>query len=85
MTVIEWDSLTECAVSHGVKQATIKSLIHYGGTLDGLSTITTFDIPADCPLDTRETKGKKIVIYDTRTGMILDGGASKRTTAGVAC
>ncbi len=79
VSVTEWDSLTECAVHHGVKQKTIKSLIHYGGTLDGF---TTFDIPATCAMNTRLKAGKGgeavIEIYNERTGARLDGGSSRR-------
>ncbi len=79
VSVVEWDSLTECAVHHGVKQKTIKNLIHFGGTLDGF---TTFDIPTSCCMDTRAKAGKggatMIEIYNERTGIRLDGGASKR-------
>ena len=79
VSVTEWDSLTECAVHHGVKQKTIKNLIHFGGSLDGL---TTFDIPATCSMNTRLKAGKAgatvIEIYNEKTGARLDGGASRR-------
>ena len=79
VSVTEWDSLTECAVHHGVKQKTIKSLIHFGGTLDGF---TTFDIPTTCSMNTRLKAGKAgatvIEIYNERTGVRLDGGSAKR-------
>ena len=76
VSVVEWDSLTECAVHHGVKQNTIKNLIHFGGSPDGF---TTFDIPVTCPMNTRVRKGTNVVeIYNGRTGVRLDGGSSKR-------
>lgn len=73
--VEEWDSLTECAKHHGCKQATIKELIHYGDSRRG----HTFDIPVDSPYDTRLNRRTGVLeIYDTETGIALDGGASKR-------
>ena len=79
VSVVEWDSLTDCAVHHGVKQKTIKNLIHFGGTMDGF---TTFDIPTRCQMNTRVKAGKAgakvIEIYNESTGIKLDGGASKR-------
>jgi hypothetical protein len=77
----EWDSLTECAKHHGCKQATIKELIHYGDSRRG----HTFDIPTDSPYDTRENKTTgALEIFNTETGLVLDGGASKRGDYGDA-
>lgn len=71
----EWDSLTECAKHHGVKQATIKELIHYGDSRRG----HTFDIPFGSPYDTRVNPVTgKLEIYDVEKGTVLDGGSSKR-------
>lgn len=71
----EWDSLTECAKFHGVKQATIKELIHYGDSRRG----HTFDIPATSCYDTRQNpETGALEIFDTKTGEVLDGGASRR-------
>jgi hypothetical protein len=79
--VEEWDSLTECAKHHGVKQATIKELIHYGDSRRG----HTFDIPTDSPYDTRENKTTgALEIYNTETGLVLNGGASRRGDHGDA-
>ncbi len=71
----EWDSLTECAKHHGVKQATIKELIHYGDSRRG----HTFDIPFCSPYDTRiNPVSGKLEIFDVEKGTVLDGGSSKR-------
>ena len=71
----EWDSLTECAKHHGVKQATIKELIHYGDSRRG----HTFDIPYGSPYDTRVNPDNgRLEIYDVEKGTVLDGGCSNR-------
>lgn len=72
--IIEWDSITECATAHAMKPATIKSLIFYGGCLDGF---TTFDIPVSCPFDIRENCGK-LEIYLPETGEVMDGGTATK-------
>lgn len=78
--IIEWDSISECARAHGVKPHTIKRLIFYGGSLDGH---TTFDIPMHCGFDIRETGAGDLEIFDTATGIVLDGGtATKRRMKG---
>lgn len=78
--IIEWDSISECARAHGVKPHTIKRLIFYGGSLDGH---TTFDIPMHCGFDIRETSTGDLEIFDTETGIVLDGGtATKRRMKG---
>lgn len=75
VSVTEWDSLTECAMHHGVKQATIKNLIHFGGSMDGY---TTFDIPVTCQMNTRIKGAGGIEIYNETTGAKLDGNYSRR-------
>ena len=75
VSIKEWDSLTECAMHHKVKQATIKNLIHFGGSMDGY---TTFDIPATCQMDTRIKVTGIIEIYNETTGAKLDGNYSRR-------
>lgn len=87
VSVVEWDSLTQCAVHHRVNQRVIKNLIHFGGTLDGL---TTFDIPTSCSMNTRVKAGKgnrKIIeVYDETTGAklgeSLSGAKSMSKTRG---
>lgn len=55
----EWDSITECAESHGVTVEMIKKLIWTGGSLDGH---TTFDICMHCDMDIKMHNGR-LVIY----------------------
>ncbi len=61
-TIIEWDSLAECARSHKVSTEYIKRMIYYG---DSMNTTTTFDIPTYCDMDIKEENGK-LIIYNTR-------------------
>ena len=67
-SLIEWDSITQCARYHSVSIATIKRFIHTGGSLDGYSF---FDIPLHSPYDTR-MRGTVVEVYDTRTGEAID-------------
>ena len=79
--VIEWDSITECAEFHGVSLEQLKYLVHAGGCLDGFSM---FDIPDDCPYDTRLVGKRLVEVYDTQTGKIISAAArrkSRRRTA----
>lgn len=80
--IIEWDSITQCARFHKTTVAQIKRMIHYGGTLDGVSF---FDIPIRSPYDTIYIPGEsEVTIIDEKTGLPLDPRRSKKRTVALA-
>ncbi len=65
----EWDSLTQCAMSHGISIQRLKEYIHAGGCPDGFSK---FDLPTYCPYDTRKREDGSVEIYDPRTDATIE-------------
>jgi len=81
----EWDSLTQCAMAHGISIQRLKMYIHVGGCPDGHSK---FDLPTDCPYDTRLKDDGTVEIFDTRTQDTIEPikpRVTKHTRRTVAC